>query len=160
MTPARSMITPLPMRSVPRMRAEGWARGTVARICTIEGNSSLTKSTATSTTGLPAGLGAKMTSEELGHAPTGVGERGRVVGDGGATALVRLVAVGHVGQERARLAFHIEIMKGSRVEDDRCVGAVRLHGRHHLGAHGGQRPIVGVADEDEQGPDRPLLHER
>src|SRR6266850_3799559 len=132
MRPAASTMTPVPRRSSPRCRVDGCSRETLVWMCTMLRERCLTSSTEASIDrGLP---GFQMIAEELGDSAARVGEGGPVERDGRAAALVRLVAIGDVGQIGPRLADHVEIMIGLRIEDDPRVRTALPHRLHHLDA--------------------------
>src|SRR4030095_6625805 len=113
MRPEVSTTTPLPRRSLPRIRVDGWSRPTVVWMYTTLCRRCFTSSTELSMTGLSD---LQMIAEELRDPAARVRECAGVEGDGGAAALVRLVAVGHLGQIGARLADHVEVVVGPRRE--------------------------------------------
>src|SRR5882672_11828040 len=91
----------------------------------------------------PSRLPAEVTREELADAPVRVRVGRRVEADGGAAALAGLrVAVLDLGQEHARLALDVEIVDGTRIDDERDVGALGALLDRQLLALGGVRPVV------------------
>src|SRR5213596_2975070 len=84
-----------------------------------------------------------MIAEELLDASLLVREGRRVVTDGCPAALARLVAVADVWQVRPRLANHVEVVDGARIENDRGVGPTAAHIGDHLDAGVGKGPVVG-----------------
>src|SRR5438552_2117350 len=101
-----------------------------------------------------------MIAEELLDASLLVREGRRVVTDGCPAALARLVAVADVRQVRPRLANHVEVVDGARIENDRGVGPTAAHIGDHLDAGVGKGPVVGVAHQDQQRPRHELVHQR
>jgi len=92
--------------------------------------------------------------EELLDAAPGVGGRHRVVADRGAAALVGSVAIRDVRQDDSRRLLDVEIVKGARIRHERDVGAADPHALHHLDARPRYRPVVGIADQHQQGRPR------
>src|SRR3989475_13272971 len=110
MRPEASTTTPLPSRSLPRIRVEGCSRPTVVWMYTTLCRRCLTSSTELSMAGaIGPSSDLQMIAEELRDPAARVRERSRVEGDGGAAALVRLVAIAHRRQIGARLADHVEV---------------------------------------------------
>src|SRR5262249_27047244 len=144
-----STTIPLPIRSSPRMRMEGWPLGTVAWILTIVGSSSLTNSGETSMT---RSAPSHMTGEERLDAPMPRRVGGGIVADGGAAAAARLVAVLHILEHGLLLSHNVEVVVGTGVEHDGGVGSAAAHGLDHLRALARQRPVVDVADEQQERP--------
>src|SRR5437870_11138165 len=85
-----------------------------------------------------------MIAEELLDTSLLVREGCRVVTNGCPAALARLVAVADVRQVRPRLANHVEVVDGARIENDRGVGPAAAHIGDHLDAGVGKGPVVGV----------------
>src|SRR5918993_2686188 len=112
------------MRSLPRWRVDGCALGTVVWMLTMLGSSPLTNSTEASTRLLQS---LQVAPEERFHSPMRVGVGGGIEADRGATAAARLVAVLDLRQHHARLALHVEVVDGARVEHDRGVRAAAAH---------------------------------
>jgi hypothetical protein len=98
-------------------------------------------------------------TEEGFHTLVRIHVRGGIVADGGAAAATRLVAVLHVVQHGPLLPDHVEVVNGAPIEDDRRVGPASAHGLDHLRALAGQRPVVDVADEQQQRTHHLLLHQ-
>src|SRR5215510_2159688 len=115
MRPDASTTTPLPRRSLPRIRVDGCSLPTVVWMYTTLCRRCLTSSTEVSMEGLSD---LQMIAEEFRDPVSGVGKRAGIEGDRGATAAVRLVVIAHLGQIRARLAYHVEVMVGPRIEHD------------------------------------------
>src|SRR5256885_1726141 len=158
MRPEASTITPVPRRSSPRMRVDGCSRETFVWMCTTLRNRCLTSSTEASMgRGLP---GFQMIAEELGDPTAGVGEGGWVERDGRAAALVRLVAVGDVGQIGPRLPDDVEVVVGLRIEDDPRIRAAPPHRLDHLDARTGRGPVVGIAEQHQERARHQLVDER
>src|SRR5262244_1198209 len=147
MRPEGSTTTPLPSRSLPRIFVDGWSRETVVWMYTTLCRRWRTSSTDVSMTRL---LTLQMIAEEIGDPAPRVGKRAGVEGDGGATALVRLVVIRDVGQERPLLTDHVKVVIGARVQEDRRVRASRAHRLDHLDAGLGVRPVVGIADQHQE----------
>src|SRR5512138_3693007 len=101
MRPDASTTTPLPRRSLPRIRVDGWSLPTVVWMYTTLCRRCLTSSTELSMAGLS---NLQMIAEEFRDPVSRVGERAGIEGDGSAAAPVRLVAIANLGQIRARLA--------------------------------------------------------
>src|SRR5215470_14151835 len=117
----------------------------------------LTSSTELSMTALP---GLQMIAEEFRDPAASVSKRAGVEGDGGAAAVVRLVAVGHLGQIGAWLADHVEVVISPRIEHDASVRAAPAHGFDHLDAWPRNGPVVGVADEHQERVNDLLVDQR
>src|SRR5262245_6799593 len=142
MRPDGSTTTPLPRRSLPRIRVDGCSLPTVVWMYTTLCKRCLTSSTELSMTGLSD---LQMIAEEFRDPMSRVGERVGVEGDSGSAAPVRLVAIAHLGQIRARLADHVEVVVRPRIEHNARVRAAPAHGLDHLHAWPRNRPVVGVA---------------
>src|SRR5215831_13077312 len=161
MRPEGSTTTPLPSRSLPRIFVDGWSRETVVWMYTTLCKRCRTSSTDASMIGLlTLQLTLQMIAEEIGDPAPRVGERAGVEGDSGAAALVRLVVIGDVGQERPLLTGHVEVVVGARVQDDPRVRAPRAHRLDHLDAGLGVRPVVGVADQHQERARHQLVDQR
>src|SRR5262245_1028194 len=117
----------------------------------------LTSSTELSMTALSD---LQMIAEEFRDPAARVSTRHGVESDGSAAAFVRLVAVGHLGQVGAWLADHVEVVVGLRIEHDASVRAAPAHGFDHLDAGPRNRPVVGVADEYQEGVNDLLVDQR
>src|SRR5262249_12127887 len=157
MRPDASTTTPLPRRSLPRIRVDGCSLPTVVWMYTTLCRRCLTSSTEVSMEGLSD---LQMIAEEFRNPVSGVGKRAGIEGDRGATAAVRLVVIAHLGQIRARLAYHVEVMVGPRIEHDARVGSAPAHGLDHLHARPRNRPVVGVADQHQERTNHLLVDQR
>src|SRR5262244_874164 len=157
MRPEVSTTTPLPRRSLPRIRVDGCSRPTVVWMYTTLCRRCLTSSTELSMAALSD---LQMIAEEFRDPAARVRKRAGVEGDGSAATVVRLVAIGHLGQIGARLADHIEVVVGLRVEHDASVRAAPPHGFDHLDAWPRNRPVVGVADEHQERVNDLLVNQR
>src|SRR5262245_34009294 len=142
MRPEVSTTTPLPRRSLLRIRVDGCSRPTAVWMYTTLCRGCLTSS---SELYMPALAHLQVVAEEFRDPVARVRKRAGVEGDGGTAAVVRLVAVGHLGQIGARLADHVEVVIGPRIEHDARVRAAPAHGFDHLDAWPRNRPVVGVA---------------
>src|SRR6266851_5667417 len=163
MRPEASTTTPLPRRSLPRIRVDGCSRPTVVWMYTTLCKRCLTSSTELSMVGRYLAFtlsGLQMIAEEVGDPAARVREGPRVEGDGGAAALVRLVAISHLRQVGARLADHVEVMVGLRVENDARVRAAPSHGVDHRDAGPWDGPVVGVADQHQERARHQLVDQR
>src|SRR4029453_4400912 len=137
MRPEVSTTTPLPNRSLPRIRVDGCSLPTVVWMYTTLCRRCLTSSTELSMTALSD---LQIIAEEFRDPAARVRKRAGVEGDAGAAAVVGLVAVGHLGQIGARLADHVEVVVGLRIEHDPRVRAAPAHGFDHLDAAPRARP--------------------
>src|SRR3989454_275939 len=149
---------PLPERSPPRIWVEGCSRATTAWMWTTGSSRCLTSS-------IEASMGDRlvplqMIAEEVLDTALRVHEGGRVEADGRPAALVRLVSVADVGQVGLPLVDHVEVVDGARIENDRGVRPAAPHVGDHLDARARERPVVGVAHQDQQGPRHELVHQR
>src|SRR4249920_2850159 len=100
------------MRSSPRIREDGCARGTVVWMLTMVGSSSLTNSTGASIGCRRALPRPQLAREELLDPAAGVGVGGGIEADRGTAAAARLVAVLHLRQHHPRLALDVEVVDG------------------------------------------------
>src|SRR3989441_11941130 len=163
MRPEASTTTPLPRRSLPRIRVDGCSRPTVVWMYTTLCKRCLTSSTELSMVGRYLAFtlsGPQMIAEEVGDPAARVREGPRVEADGGAAALVRLVAISHLRQVGARLTDHVEVMVRLRVENDARIRAALSHGVDHRDAGPRDGPVVGVAQQHQERPRHQLVDQR
>src|SRR5437899_6379493 len=158
MRPEASTTTPLPRRLLPGIRVDGCSRPRVVWMYATLCKRCLTSSTEQSMVGRYLAFtlsGLQMIAEEVGDPAARVREGPRVEGDGGAAALVRLVAISHlrqVGARRVALSSDrrgrhgparagVARRGGAGVRLVRIPGRPRspaLRGRHRRGAGGGR----------------------
>src|SRR5438552_8907783 len=102
----------------------------------------------------------QMIAEELGDPAARVRKGPRVERDRGSAALVGLVAIGHLRQVGARLAHHVEVVVGLRVENDVRLRAAPSHGLDHRDARSRDGPVIGVAYQHQERARHQLLDQR
>src|SRR5882724_3638485 len=157
MRPEASTTTPLPRRSLPRMRVDGCSRPTVVWMYTTLCRRCLTSSTELSMAGaIGPSDDSRRTPRPGGARPRTLPRRRR----GGAAAPVRLVPITHLRQIGAWLADHVEVVVGLRIEHDARVRAAAAHGFDHLDARPRNRPVVGVADQHQERANHLLVDQR
>src|SRR2546425_1734664 len=106
-----------------------------------------------------ASLSAQMIPEELGDPTVSVGVGLRIVSDS-RPDLARPLVLDHVGEKRPRLPLDVEVVEGSGIEHDGDVSAAAAHRLGHPHARRRRGPIVGSADQHQQGPNGELRDQR